>query len=332
MTAFRRRYLDPQATKPLIILDLGSQDIRGSYRPIFDRPPWQYVGIDIVPGRNVDLVIQDPYNWRELKSNSADALISGQTFEHTEFFWETAEEIARILKPNGLCCIIAPWTGPVHRYPLDCWRMNCDGMLAIARYAGLEVLEAWTQTGDSPKYDADSNQWHESIIVARKPTGTPGCRQRIYRSLKRRLRPALKNIDCWIQVFFAADQNYCEEQSVCSFLDRDCWRKVWIGLPADMLMSNVRVDFSGPQLRLIEIASLRVSDGKRNFVDFPAQNTWNEIHLYGDAERLESAKHLRVKTDGIDPQLHLPMFQDAGKELPLFVELYARVGCEPGIV
>jgi hypothetical protein len=95
-------------------------------------------------------------------------------------------------------------------------------------------------------------------------------------------------------------------------------------------VGNARIDFSGPQLRLIEIASLRVSDGKRNFLSFPAQNTWMEIQLYGDAERLESAKHLRVKTDGIDPQLHLPVFQDAAKELPLFVEMQARVTCEPG--
>ena len=143
MTAFRRRYLNSQATKPLVMFDLGRQDIRGSYRSIFDRPPWQYVGVDIVPGKNVDVFVRDAYRCRELKANSVDVLISGQTFEHTEFFWETAEEIARILKPNGLCCVIASWTGPVHRYPLDCWRMNCDGMLAIARYAGLEVLEAW---------------------------------------------------------------------------------------------------------------------------------------------------------------------------------------------
>ena len=327
ITAFRRRYLDPQATEPLIILDLGSQDIRGSYRPIFDRPPWRYVGVDITPGKNVELVIRDPYNWRELKSNSTDVLISGQTFEHTEFFWETAEEIERILKPNGLCCIIAPWTGPVHRYPLDCWRMNCDGMLAIARYAGLEVLEAWTQTSDSPKYDADSNQWHESIFVARKPAGGTRFRKRIYRWLKRRVRPPLKNIDCWIQVFFAADQIHREEQSVCSFLDRDRWQRVWIGLPVNARVRNVRIDFSGPQLRLVEIASLRVSDEKRNLLDFPAQNAWNEIRLDGDAERLESAEDFRVKTDGIDPQLHLPTLQEAAEELPLFVEMQARMKC-----
>jgi len=62
--------------------------------------------------------------------------------------------------------------------------MNCDGMLAIARYAGLEVLEAWTQADDSPEYDADSNQWHESILVARKPIGAATLRERIYLWLK----------------------------------------------------------------------------------------------------------------------------------------------------
>jgi len=122
------------------------------------------------------------------------------------------------------------------------------------------------------------------------------------------------------QVFFAADQMYREEQSVCSYLDRDCWRKGWIGLPAEAQARNVRIDFSGPQLRLIEIASLRVSDEKRNLLDFPAQNAWNEIHLYGDAERLESPKELRVKTEGIDPQLYLPTLEAASEELRLFVE------------
>ena len=328
MIAFRRRYLDPQVVKPLVIFDLGSQDIRGSYRSIFDRPPWQYIGVDIVPGKNVDMVVRDAYNWRELKSNSADVLISGQTFEHTEFFWETAEEIARILKPNGLCCIIAPWTGPVHRYPLDCWRMNCDGMLAIASYARLEVLEAWTQADDSPEYDADSNQWHESILVARKPVGATTLRERIYRRLKRRVRPRLTNIDCWIQVFFSVDEAHREEQSVCSFLDRDRWQKVWIGLPADAPVRSVRIDFSGLRLRLIEIASLRISDERQNFLDFPIQNPWDKIHLQGDAERLESAGDLRIKTEGIDPQLHLPTFKEAREDLPLFVEMQVRAKCE----
>ena len=86
MTAFRRRYLDSQASKPLVIVDLGSQDIRGSYRPIFDRPPWRYVGVDIVPGKNVELVIRDPYDWRELKPDSIDVPDLRPNIEYTELF------------------------------------------------------------------------------------------------------------------------------------------------------------------------------------------------------------------------------------------------------
>jgi len=78
---------------------------------------------------------------------------------------------------------------------------------------------------------------------------------------------------------------------------------------------------------LIEIASLRVSDEKRNLLDFPVQNAWNEIHLHGDAERLESPKELRVKTEGIDPQRYLPTLEAASEELPLFVEMQARLRC-----
>ena len=168
MTAFRRKYLEERRAEPLVILDLGSQDINGSYRPLFAIPPWQYVGVDLAAGNNVDVVLSDPYDWREISPESADVIVAGQTFEHTEFFWETARQIARTLKPNGLCCIIVPSSGPEHRYPVDCWRMYPDGLLAVARYAGLEALEATTQWEDLPEYDNESNKWHDSVLIARK--------------------------------------------------------------------------------------------------------------------------------------------------------------------
>jgi SAM-dependent methyltransferase len=169
MTAFRSKYLEGQRAEPLVIYDLGSQDINGSYRPLFALPPWKYVGIDLAPGNNVDVVLSDPYDWREISLESADVIIAGQTFEHTEFFWETARQIARTLKPNGLCCIVVPSSGPEHRFPVDCWRMYPDGLLALARYAGLEPLEATTQWEDLPEYDNESNKWHDSVLIARKP-------------------------------------------------------------------------------------------------------------------------------------------------------------------
>ena len=97
MADFCRDYLGDRAQEPLTIVDLGSADYNGSYRPIFAQKPWRYVGVDLEPWKNVDLVLRDAYHWREIKTASVDAVVSGQTSEHTEFSWETILEITRIL-------------------------------------------------------------------------------------------------------------------------------------------------------------------------------------------------------------------------------------------
>ena len=168
MKFFREKYLSSKENLGLKILDLGSTDIFGCYRPIFDKENWQYTGVDLAPGKNVDIVLSDPYNWLELKTGSFDVFISGQTFEHIEYFWVTILEIERVLKPGGLCCILAPSGGPEHRYPLDCWRFYPDGFNALARYANLDVLEVGTDW-ESRGYEDDSDIWADTFLIAKKP-------------------------------------------------------------------------------------------------------------------------------------------------------------------
>jgi SAM-dependent methyltransferase len=170
MKYFRDKYLHDKHSEQLIILDLGSQNIGGSYKPIFDCENWRYVGVDLAEGENVDIVLKDAYQWNEIQSNSVDVLISGQTLEHIEYFWITIMEIVRVLKPNGFCCMVAPSSGYEHRYPVDCWRVYPDGMRAIAQFAKLEVLEAFTQWEDEDYADG-SNVWHDTVLVASKPIG-----------------------------------------------------------------------------------------------------------------------------------------------------------------
>jgi len=31
-------------------------------------------------------------------------------------------------------------------------------------------VEAWTQWEDRPEYDIESNKWHDSVLIAHKPT------------------------------------------------------------------------------------------------------------------------------------------------------------------
>lgn len=168
MAGFVNKFLKQRATEPLIILDLGSQDINGTYKPLFSSPAWKYIGIDSAEGKNVDIVLHDPYSWKNIRSNYADVLVSGQTFEHIEYIWLTIREISRVLKPGGLCCIIAPSGGIEHKYPKDCWRIYPDGFRALAKYADLEPVEVFTQW-DNNNYPDGSDMWHDSVLICRKP-------------------------------------------------------------------------------------------------------------------------------------------------------------------
>ena len=187
MGRFLTDHLDDQRGQPLAILDVGSMDVNGSYRTLFDDPAWTYTGIDAAAGDGVDLVLADPYDWADLADESFDVVISGQVFEHIEFPWVTILEVARVLRPGGLVCIIVPAGGYEHRYPVDCWRYYPDGARALAHWADLDVLVAetsWTPTGE---YTDDSAGWQDTVLVARKRDGRPRPASRTKTAVLRRI-------------------------------------------------------------------------------------------------------------------------------------------------
>ncbi|MEM7672471.1 MAG: methyltransferase domain-containing protein [Verrucomicrobiota bacterium] len=156
--------------KPKIdVLDVGSFDVNGTYKPLFNDPKYRYSGLDMEAGPNVDIVLENPYDWSALESDSYDVVISGQAFEHVEFFWKTMEEMTRVLKKDGLLCLIAPRGFIEHRYPVDCYRFFTDGMMALARWVSLTPLHAHTNC--APNFD--DIEWYssenaDSMLVAKK--------------------------------------------------------------------------------------------------------------------------------------------------------------------
>lgn len=145
MEYFVVKYLNKPAK---LILDVGSMDVNGSYRGLFAEPH-EYWGLDIAAGSNVDIVAPNPYDW-PVKDNSFDWVISGQCIEHVENLHLWIKEVARVLKPGGLCCIIGPNTFKQHRYPVDCWRIWPDGMrFLLSQIAHLEVVECFNNGIDT---------------------------------------------------------------------------------------------------------------------------------------------------------------------------------------
>lgn len=160
------RYLASREAQPLRIIDIGSYDVNGSYKLFFARAGWRYIGVDLAVGPNVDVVLQSPYRF-PFDSHSVDVIVSGQAFEHVEFFWLTWMEMARVLKPGGLIFLLAPSRGPEHRYPQDCWRFYPDAYRALAKYVGMELLEVSTDW--EPHADPDSAPWGDTVGVFRQP-------------------------------------------------------------------------------------------------------------------------------------------------------------------
>lgn len=170
--------------KALEVIDIGSYDVNGSYKQFFTRNPgWHYRGVDLTTGPNVDVVLASPYRL-PFASHSVDVVVSGQAFEHVEYFWLTWLEMARVLRPGGLIFLLAPSRGPEHRYPQDCWRFYPDGYRALAKYAALELIEVTTDW--EPHADPDSAPWGDTVGVFRQPPLSALTRLR--RGIMQRLR------------------------------------------------------------------------------------------------------------------------------------------------
>lgn len=148
MSNFIKEYVD--RIRGLSVLDVGSQDINGSYREMFEEIGCKYVGTDIVEGKNVDIISTSER--LAFDDKSFDLVVSGQCLEHCEKPWILAKEMGRVLKSGGLVCWIAPWRFHVHKdglCPYDRWRILDDGMRILLQEAGLKVVNCFMHGEDT---------------------------------------------------------------------------------------------------------------------------------------------------------------------------------------
>jgi SAM-dependent methyltransferase len=96
----------PEYFKNADVLDCGSLEINGNNRYLFDSS--NYMGIDIVEGKNVDIVTRV----HEFKTTfQFDCVISTEMLEHDEDFAASLNAMFNFLKPGGLLLITAAGYG-----------------------------------------------------------------------------------------------------------------------------------------------------------------------------------------------------------------------------
>lgn len=119
-------------------LDFGAG--RAKYKGIITQKSAQYTAFDMIAGPNVDIVgdaLKPPF-----KDGEFDTIISTQVLEHVEKPWVMVSEIARILKPGGICIMTAPFMVPYHADPYDFFRYTKQGLASLFKNEGFEIVES----------------------------------------------------------------------------------------------------------------------------------------------------------------------------------------------
>ena len=125
------------------VLDLGAGTAKYAkhIKPLAEK----YVTYDMVAGPNIDIV--GDIHQLALPDQSFDTVISTQVLEHVRQPWVVAGQIARVLRPGGICVVSAPFLVSFHADPYDYFRYTKEGMASLFEGQGLEILESGTYGG-----------------------------------------------------------------------------------------------------------------------------------------------------------------------------------------
>jgi len=88
----------PSFFKNIKVLDIGSLDVNGNNRYLFEN--CNYIGLDVAVGKNVDIVsVAHEY---DVADESFDVVISTNAMEHDIHYRKTLIKMVSLLKPGGL--------------------------------------------------------------------------------------------------------------------------------------------------------------------------------------------------------------------------------------
>lgn len=151
------------------VLDVGSYDVNGTLKPIFEKGI--YVGLDMELGPNVD-VVSDAHNI-PFENEHFDVVTSSSCFEHDDMFWVTFLEMCRVVKPGGYLYVQAPSNGPYHGWPGDNWRFYIDSWKALEKWGkregyDIQLIEHYIDETTPHAPHEGIRIWNDSVAIYQK--------------------------------------------------------------------------------------------------------------------------------------------------------------------
>jgi SAM-dependent methyltransferase len=138
------------------VLDVGSLDVNGNIKGEFKE--FDYTGIDMRPGKNVDIVLNAHDIKDRFKEGEFDIVVCFDTLEHDNKFWITVKNMKWVLKKGGWLLVGAPSIHhPRHNHPYDYYRFTRDSFLQyiFEDMTNVFVREDYYNVPENKDYDID---------------------------------------------------------------------------------------------------------------------------------------------------------------------------------
>lgn len=142
----------------------------------------EYLGVDILPGPNVDLIADVHDLGCALDSQRFVAVFSTSVFEHLAMPWKVVLELNRALVCGGIIYTATHQTFPMHEEPWDFWRYSQHSWRCLFNQeTGYEVLETFVgeparihpcRTSENTRDVYLSPAWLGAACIARKVSDT----------------------------------------------------------------------------------------------------------------------------------------------------------------
>lgn len=135
------------------VLEVGSLDVNGSPRSVFQDDSLSYIGVDLMMGHGVDEICNGEQLLERFPDAKFDTIICMECLEHAIRPWIIVENMKKLLAPQGHLWVSTPTFGfPLHRFPLDCHRFGED-FYRYYIFQGLALLDL-QHVNDGPEHPA----------------------------------------------------------------------------------------------------------------------------------------------------------------------------------
>lgn len=125
--------LHSEQVKDKRVLEIGSYDFNGSLKNhVLSLDPIDYIGVDIIEGKNVDVICKAENLLDIYGKESFDVIITTEMLEHVFDWKRVINNIKLMCKHGGTILITTRSYGfPLHGYPFDHWRYETYDMKYI---------------------------------------------------------------------------------------------------------------------------------------------------------------------------------------------------------